>query len=154
MAYSPTTWTTGDTISASALNKIEQGIAGAGASLIVNITDTGDGYVMDKTYVEIYEAMEAGRQCLLRNNLGAYYSDIDTDYGHQVVLGEITLCYKYDTVYRVIAAHPRVSTVSNQGNLAVPGVYVFAAETSTDYPWFMSYVHVNPSYCTYDPNFM
>lgn len=30
MSYTPTTWTTGDTISASALNKIENGIADAG----------------------------------------------------------------------------------------------------------------------------
>lgn len=150
MAYSPTTWTTGDTISASALNKIEQGIAGAGASLIVNVTDTGDGIVMDKTYVEIYEAMKDGRQCLVRNNLSAYYSNIDDDYHHEVALGEITLCYKYDTVYRVIATCPRIAMVSNQSNQAVPGVYVFAAETSTDYPWFVSRVYASPSSCTYD----
>jgi hypothetical protein len=30
MSYTPTTWTTGDTITASALNKIENGIANAG----------------------------------------------------------------------------------------------------------------------------
>ena len=30
MAYTPTTWTTGDTITATAMNKIENGIAGAG----------------------------------------------------------------------------------------------------------------------------
>ena len=30
MSYTPTTWTTGDTITASAMNKIENGIAGAG----------------------------------------------------------------------------------------------------------------------------
>lgn len=30
MSYTPTTWTTGDTITASALNKIENGIASAG----------------------------------------------------------------------------------------------------------------------------
>lgn len=30
MAYTPTTWTTGDTITASAMNKIENGIANAG----------------------------------------------------------------------------------------------------------------------------
>lgn len=32
MAYNPTTWGTGDTITASALNKIEQGIVGAESS--------------------------------------------------------------------------------------------------------------------------
>lgn len=33
MSYTPTTWTTGDTITASAMNKIEQGIANAGGSI-------------------------------------------------------------------------------------------------------------------------
>lgn len=32
MSYTPTTWTTGDTITASALNKIENGIADAGGA--------------------------------------------------------------------------------------------------------------------------
>jgi len=33
MSYTPTTWTTGDTITASAMNKIEQGIANAGKDI-------------------------------------------------------------------------------------------------------------------------
>lgn len=38
MSYLPTTWVTGDTITAEKLNKIEQGIAGAGGCLVVNAT--------------------------------------------------------------------------------------------------------------------
>lgn len=58
MSYTPTSWTTGDTITASALNKIEQGIANAGsggggsfASLTVHMqgfyeeTETYQGYL-------------------------------------------------------------------------------------------------------------
>lgn len=43
MSYSPTTWSTGDTITASAMNKIENGIANAGsvATVIVNFNDGG-----------------------------------------------------------------------------------------------------------------
>ena len=33
MSYTPTTWTTGDTITATAMNKIENGIANAGGAL-------------------------------------------------------------------------------------------------------------------------
>ncbi len=42
MAYTPTTWTTGDTITASAMNKIENGIANAGgsANVIIKINMT------------------------------------------------------------------------------------------------------------------
>lgn len=32
MAYTPTTWTTGDTITASAMNKLENGVANAGGA--------------------------------------------------------------------------------------------------------------------------
>lgn len=35
MSYNPTTWNTGDTITASALNKIEQGIANGGGGISV-----------------------------------------------------------------------------------------------------------------------
>ena len=44
MAYSPTTWTTGDTISASALNKIEQGIAGAGSGGTACVRISASGF--------------------------------------------------------------------------------------------------------------
>lgn len=41
MSYTPTTWTTGDTITASAMNKIEQGIANAGGFAVVALSATG-----------------------------------------------------------------------------------------------------------------
>lgn len=37
MSYTPTTWTTGDTITASALNKIENGIADAGGGGVASV---------------------------------------------------------------------------------------------------------------------
>ena len=62
MSYTPTTWTTGDTITATALNKIENGIANAGgAALLVHVTETWNGdqvtYTADKTAGEIINAM-------------------------------------------------------------------------------------------------
>lgn len=42
MAYTPTTWTTGDTITATAMNKIENGIAGAGGGYpYIHVTSAG-----------------------------------------------------------------------------------------------------------------
>ena len=43
MSYTPTTWTTGDTITATAMNKIENGIANAGNVATV-IVDFDNGY--------------------------------------------------------------------------------------------------------------
>ena len=66
MAYNPTTWGTGDTITASALNKIEQGIANAGDFAVVKVdwTDwnssyqcsvgTTDGLVGDMYSLNVY----------------------------------------------------------------------------------------------------
>lgn len=42
MAYTPTTWNTGDDVTATKLNKIEQGIAGAGGGCpYIHVTITG-----------------------------------------------------------------------------------------------------------------
>lgn len=45
MSYTPTTWTTGDTITATALNKIENGIANAGGVAVVHVDYRGGGIV-------------------------------------------------------------------------------------------------------------
>lgn len=45
MSYTPTTWTTGDTITATAMNKIENGIANAGGSswdAVIRLTHSND----------------------------------------------------------------------------------------------------------------
>lgn len=58
MSYTPTTWTTGDTITATKLNKIEQGIADAGGGVSGLVVDTAD--TLDKTYNEIMGMVSAG----------------------------------------------------------------------------------------------
>ena len=60
MSYTPTTWTTGDTITATALNKIENGIASAGGGDILFDIGVEDG-VLDKTWTEILTALTAGK---------------------------------------------------------------------------------------------
>lgn len=44
MSYTPTNWTTGDTITASAMNKIENGIANAGGYDLVILADMSNGH--------------------------------------------------------------------------------------------------------------
>ncbi len=59
MSYEPTTWKSGDVVTSSKLNKMEQGIAnaggggGGGASALV-VTDTGG--TLDHTWQEIHDA--------------------------------------------------------------------------------------------------
>lgn len=59
MAYTPTEWECGDTITATKMNKIEQGIADASSGgesepLAVGVDSVTS--VLDKTWNEIYEA--------------------------------------------------------------------------------------------------
>lgn len=61
MAYEPTTWASGDTITSTKLNKIEQGIANGGGVFLVNgSTDNSGTVTLDKTAGEIWSALQNG----------------------------------------------------------------------------------------------
>lgn len=70
MSYIKQTWTRGDTITADKLNHMEDGIANNGSFLIVNdeYHEELDGTVLDKTWQEIYDAMEAGVVCFVKSH--------------------------------------------------------------------------------------
>jgi len=51
MSYEPTTWKSGDTVTSAKLNKMEQGIANAGALVVTDTNGT-----LDHTFQEIYDA--------------------------------------------------------------------------------------------------
>lgn len=60
MAYTPTVWQAGDTVTAAKLNKMEQGIASGGGVYVVNITTVGDNtQQLDKTAAEIWAAAQS-----------------------------------------------------------------------------------------------
>lgn len=65
MSYTPTTWATGDTITAEKLNHAEQGIA---AAVNVLFIETTNGFtVLNKTYKEIHDAIAAGTLCIIKS---------------------------------------------------------------------------------------
>ena len=55
MSYEPTTWKSGDIVTSTKLNKMEQGIANGGV-LIVGATVVESSLVLDKTWQEIADA--------------------------------------------------------------------------------------------------
>ena len=65
MSYTPTTWETGDTITAVKLNNMESGISGAGGNLVVVATEDGGYLTLDKTGQEILDALEAGMRAVI-----------------------------------------------------------------------------------------
>ena len=64
MAYEKQTWTTGEVITQEKLNHMEDGIAEGGGVVVVNVTTTasegGTVTTLDKTWQEIYDALNAG----------------------------------------------------------------------------------------------
>lgn len=70
MAYTPTEWQSGDIVTSEKLNKIENGIAGAGGGagggVLVATMDEATG-ALDKTWQEIYDAMNSSVLCVSRS---------------------------------------------------------------------------------------
>lgn len=88
MSYSPTTWSTGDTITASAMNKIENGIANAGGSAIVRLSASGFptqtwvyGYIAWATYDS-----QNSRWVLTQSNEAFWYDIVGFANGAPVII--------------------------------------------------------------------
>ena len=127
MSYTPTQWTTGDTITASALNKIEQGIANAGSALIVDFNADDDE--LNKTWAEIYTAIKSGTPVYIRGVFEAEY-----DFAYSTSLLPVIMAYKYDTEYRVFVLgdfQGGMQSISGVSGLLVPTVVVFHASSAS-----------------------
>lgn len=144
MSYTPTNWVTGDTITATKLNKIENGIASAGSAVII----TDNGTALDKTYAEIYDLVNSGTPCYIKYNVYASNVDLDTDYAYHVRLMPVNYVYKYDAEYRIMASTTEVAAVGNVNHLGTASAWIYKASTSTDYPTFNNRVYTINSYLT------
>lgn len=144
MSYTPTTWTTGDTITATAMNKIENGVANASSTVII----TDNGTALDKTYAEIYDLVNSGTPCYIKYNVDASTTDLDTDYAYNIRLMPISYVYKYESAYRIIASTIDITVVSNTNYLGTTSAWIYQASVSTDYPTFYYKVYANSSSLT------
>lgn len=136
MAYTPTTWTTGDTITATKLNKLEQGVANAGSALIVTSSIVNNKETMDKTVQEIYDAFTSGTPVYYKY----VYGNPATDYIANIWLAPITAIYTYSAadMIRIAINRPkyRYNTISSIENAMSPSVMTFAASGMNSYPTF------------------
>ncbi len=104
MAYTPTVWANGDTITATLLNKLETGLQSA-SPFIIHEADDG---VLDKTWQEIYNAMSASIFCIsiyTQNN--DVVSNVTINYIQSIVLqeGAYTLVYGDGTPFSASTAN-------------------------------------------------
>ena len=143
MAYTPTTWTTGDTITASAMNKIENGIANAGSALICTCAyDSGD-YVLDKTVSEIYDAYFAGTPIFIKFSDGTGYDQYQS---YHFMMPVVQLYnYAYQDVIRIMAIRAKQQTVSNAYYSWTPAVMIFEASNASDYPMYQKTIYATAS---------
>lgn len=150
MSYTPTEWENGDLITATKLNKMESGIANAGNALIVTLTVTNPGYVMDKTYTEIYETFKSGIPCYVKL-ISSTDDPITDQYVIKEMIEPIIFVYKYDENYRVYAAGATSHYISNM-TLGLPVVDVFEATAPAAFPTFLRRVSVDYRYVAIDNN--
>lgn len=139
MAYTPTEWSTGDTITASALNKLESGVANAGSALIVNYSwnSSISNYALDKTVQEIYDAILGGTPAYIKYQYGALGPSGTGAYVSQTMLAPIIHIYGYDyaNLIRITASRPTLrSQTSDKYSLFSPSVVIFSASGMNDYP--------------------
>lgn len=113
MAYTPTTWVTGDVITATKLNNMEQGIANAGGAVIVGYTFEDGTITLDKTWQEINDGMAAGNTYVI-----AFDPEDFADWSWEVRAGVIVGAFSYgDYSVRI-------------------GDYTFTAASPTGYPQY------------------
>ena len=152
MSYTPTNWTTGDTITATKLNKMEQGIANAGSAMVLTITTTLLSKTLNKTFAEIYEALHNGTPCYIQYDYN-YTADIDNEYVTGSVLAQVSEAYKYSDTYRVFASYASPAYFSAQSTtLSTPSVMVFEATDASSYPTLLKVVIVTVGSTQVQPN--
>lgn len=139
MAYTPTNWSTGDTITASDMNKLENAVANAGSALIATCSwnDTLNNLALDKTAQEIYDAILGGTPAYIKYQYGALGSSGTGNYVSQTFLAPIIHIYGYDYagVIRITASRPTLKgSASGKDFLFSPSVVIFSASGMNDYP--------------------
>lgn len=134
MSYTPTTWVTGDTVTATKLNKIENGIANAGSAVIVTINNN----TLDKTVQEIYDAISAGTPVLWVYMYGDPAGSSSVSYTGDIQLVNLMQVYRYsDNTFRVCGYR----LYGNYGAMR-PQVVMFGASSMSAYPSFLQIVTV------------
>lgn len=96
MAYTPTTWVTGDTVTATKMNKLEQGVANAGGGkydaydYVIKQVDSGTPTLEKGTWQGVYDALQDMEQIA-----GLFVLNNTPDQYHDTVSLFIPLSYLY-----------------------------------------------------------
>lgn len=137
MSYTKQTWATGDTVTATKLNHMEDGIAGAGGGIVLDLVDRDTPLTM--TFEEIADALSSGTNVYIKND---NHDDWSSDYNSCCMLGRVVKAYKYDTTYRIIADWGSLEgTINTNASIFSPAVLIFSASDYNAYPVFYRLVY-------------
>lgn len=154
MSYTPTTWTTGDTITASAMNKIEQGIANGGSgALICTVAYNDDlgAYALNKTVQEIYDATTSGTPVYAKYAYGTLGASGTGTYTSTTYLAPVTHIYGYgytDNIRICVSKPNYIGNFNNNEYMSSPSVAIFSATSMNDYPVWLDTVFLPKSYAS------
>ena len=120
MSYEPTVWAAGDVVTATKMNKIEQGISensgGGSTGLIVNMEEDDGAYILSERFSTIADCIENGGMVYVHGTKTVEESEIDFYTPVQTLLDSESGIYMIE-----IYVYP-----SNN--------YNFVAATREDYP--------------------
>lgn len=115
MAYTPTTWKSGDVVTSAKLNKLEQGVASTVFVVTLSHDEETSTYSTDKPYADILAAYEAGANLFCVPWEGAALRGMEYEEGTGFTVSDIMFnsiggdgANMYITVY-VIAADGTVN---------------------------------------------
>lgn len=135
MSYTPTSWNTGDTVTAAAMNKIENGIANAGGALICTVEPIDGLMSLNKTVQEIYDALIGGTPVYALYQYGI----LGTDFSGSIYLAPVVKIYNYmnTDVIRVCVQKPTyLGAKGGHYYTHTPSVALFTASGLNQYPSF------------------
>ena len=143
MSYTPTTWQTGDTITATAMNKIENGIANAGSALVVQTSWGNNALTCDHTVQEIYDALTSGTPVFIAWAYGTFGVDILS----HTYFAPVTKIFVYSStnVYYVCTSVATSVNVADVDFAQGPAVALFSASSANSYPVYYKIVYPQTS---------
>ena len=138
MSYEPTNWKTGDVVTSAKLNKLEQGVAGAGGLFVVHASynEQNDADVLDHTAQELLDAINDGKIIIylyiVDGNAGvrSAYQGTMTDFLHSSSHsgGAVQNIYNF----RFVAG---LTTIQQDGtDIDIPKVDAYVAHSLDEYP--------------------
>lgn len=147
MSYVPTTWDTGDVITAQKMNNIEAGIQEAGGCLICTYAYDSDfdEERLDKTVQEIYDAVVDGIPVYVRTLYGTLGPSGTGSYSSNGFLAPVTCIYgyNYDSVIRICVSMPYLlGSVGNVSFTHSPAIWMLQASSIDDHPVSYKTVYV------------